>query len=181
MKSFKEITGFNKFIYCEYNLKCLVGVGVGYLLYKAFPEEGGQLLWLLLSILLSITHDNSSKVAYDRMKGNVVGSLIGLFAYFLHDPPNLLTISVGVAATITVCWLLRLVDVTRTALVALVIVVLYEEAHSSWAGAVYRMLSVVVGCFIGLVINFVFRRIAVAMYSGISAPAEGQGEHDGGE
>ncbi len=181
MKRFKEISGITRFAFCEYNLKCFVGVAVGYLLYKAFPEQSGQLLWLLLSILLSITHDNSSKVAYDRMKGNVVGSLVGLFAYFLHDPPNLLTICVGVATTITICSFLRLIDVARTALVAFVIVVLFDEAHSSWQGAVYRMGSVVVGCFIGLVINFVFRRLAIAIYPAVSTPAAEQGKHDGGE
>ena len=143
--------------------------------------RSGQLLWLLLSILLSITHDNSSKVAFDRMKGNIVGSLAGLFAHFLHNPPNLLTICVGVVTTVTICSFLKLIDVSRTALVAFVIVVLYEETHSSWEGAVYRMGSVVVGCFIGLVINFVFQRLAIAVYPAISTPAAEQGKHDGGE
>ena len=44
-----------------------------------------------------------------------------------------------------------------------VIVVLYEEAHSSWQGAVYRMVCVVAGCFIGLVINRAFRRISMRL------------------
>ena len=89
---------------------------------------------MLISILLSITHDNNSKVAYDRMKGNVLGSPVGLFAFFLHNPPNLLTICIGVALTIAIC----LAETDRrltTALVAFIIVVLYEEAHSSWEGA----------------------------------------------
>lgn len=173
MKDFKDIASFSGFVFVEYNLKCLTGVAVGYLLYRAFPEESGQFLWVLLSILLSITHDNSNKVAFDRMKGNVVGSLVGLFAYFVHNPANLLTIALGVVLTITLCSLLKLIGVVRTALVAFVIVVLYEESHSSWEGAVYRMASVVVGCFIGLVINYVFRRIAIAINPAIAAsPAE---------
>jgi uncharacterized membrane protein YgaE (UPF0421/DUF939 family) len=163
MKSFEEVAGFSPFIFWEYNLKCLAGVAVGYLLYRAFPEQSGELLWVLLSILLSITHDNNSKVAYDRMKGNVVGSLVGLAAYFLHNPANLLTICLGVAASIAICSLLRLIGVVRTALVAYIIVVLYEESHSGWQGAVYRVASVLTGCFIGLVINNVFRRIALTL------------------
>ena len=116
------------------------------------------MLWLLLSILLSITHDNSSKVAFDRMKGNVVGSLVGTLRLSLAKPGksdydlsrrrghdhNLLVLEAD--------WR------RRTALVAFIIVVLYEEAHSGWEGAVYRVASVIVGCFIGLVINYVFRR-----------------------
>ena len=94
------------------------------------------------------------------MKGNVLGSLVGLFVYLLHNPANLLTICLGVVVTITICTLLKLVPV-RTALAAFIIVVLYEDAHSSWEGAAYRMASVIVGCFIGLVINYLFGQIVM--------------------
>ena len=174
MYIFKEIGGVSRLEFCEYNVKCFVGVTVGYILYKAFPQQSGQFLWLLISILLSITHDNNSKVAYDRMRGNVLGSAVGLFAFFLHNPPNLLTICIGVALTIAICFHLKLIGVSRTALVAFIIVVLYEEAHASWEGAVYRMSSVVVGCLIGLVINYAFRKIAITFYRTIAASAAEQ-------
>ena len=151
---FKEIGTASRFEFYEYNAKCLVGVAVGYLLYRSFPEQSGEYLWLMISILLSITHDNNSKVAYDRMKGNVLGSAVGLFTFFLHNPSNLLTICIGVVLTIAICHHLKLIGVSRTALVAFIIVVLYEEAHAGWIGAVYRMSSVVVGCAIGLAINY---------------------------
>ncbi|MGO9115263.1 MAG: FUSC family protein [Thermoguttaceae bacterium] len=185
MDVFKEIAGVSRLEFCEYNVKCFVGVTVGYFLYKAFPQQSGQYLWLLISILLSITHDNNSKVAYDRMKGNVLGSAAGLFTFLLHNPPNLLTICIGVALTIAICFSLKLISVSRTALVAFIIVVLYEEAHSSWEGAVYRMASVVVGCLIGLVINYAFRRIAITFYRTISTSAaeriENEDQRDSGE
>src|SRR5208282_5577595 len=90
MKSFQAIAGVSALEFCEYNAKCFVGVTLGYCLYEAFPEQSGQFLWILISILLSITHDNNSKVAHDRMKGNVLGSAVGLFTFFLHQPPNLI-------------------------------------------------------------------------------------------
>ncbi len=185
MKSFQEIAGVSRLEFCEYNLKCFAGVAVGYLFYEAFPQQSGQFLWMLISILLSITHDNDSKVAYDRMKGNVLGSAVGLFAFFLHNPPNLLTICIGVAMTIAVCFRLQLIGVSRTALVAFIIVVLNEEAHGSWEVAVYRMASVVVGCLIGLVINYVFRKMAMVFFPQISRPGlerpEQERKPDGGE
>jgi uncharacterized membrane protein YgaE (UPF0421/DUF939 family) len=182
MKSFKEMAGIRPLEFCEYNAKCLVGVAVGYLLYKAFPQQSGLYLWMLISILLSITHDNNSKVAYDRMKGNVLGSAAGLFTFFLHNPPNLFTICIGVAMTIAICFQLKLIGVSRTALVAFIIVVLYEEAHSSWEGAVYRMAAVVGGCGIGLVINYVFRRIAMAFFSATAVETiKDEDRHDQGE
>jgi uncharacterized membrane protein YccC len=86
MKSLKEIMGRNTLVFYEYVVKCLVGVSVGYLLMRAFPRESGQYYWVLLSVVLSITHDNNSKVGIDRMRGNIVGSVVGLLVFFLHDP-----------------------------------------------------------------------------------------------
>ena|ERR1035441_1731844 len=161
VKSLKEVTQGNTFEFYEYVVKCLAGVTLGYLLLKAFPLQSGQYYWLLISILLSITHDNNSKVAVDRMRGNIVGSFVGLFAFLLHNPPNLLTVCIGVALTIALCFYLDLIGVCRTALVGFIIVIIYEEAHSSWTGAIYRMISVVLGCLIGLGINYTFRRITM--------------------
>ena len=185
MASPKETAGVSSLEFYEYNAKCFVGVTVGYVLYKAFPQYSNLYLWMLLSILLSITHDNSSKVAYDRMKGNILGSAVGLFAFFLHNPPNLLTICIGVAVTIAICFKLKLLGVSRTALVALVIVMLYEEANSSWDWAVYRMATVVAGCLIGLVINYAFRKLVITFYRRIAPAAveriENEDKHDAGE
>src|ERR1039458_3440485 len=77
MRSFDLVTRGNSLAFCEYVVKCLVGVSIGYLLMKTFPRESGQYYWLLISVVLSITHDNNSKVALDRMRGNVIGSLVG--------------------------------------------------------------------------------------------------------
>jgi len=185
MKSFSQAAGVSTLEFGEYNVKCLVGVTIGYLLLKAFPQEYGQLLWVLISILLSITADNNSKVAYDRMKANVLGSTIGLFVFFLHNPSNLLTICIGVALTIAVCFKMKLMDVSRTALVAFIIVVLYEKAHGTWEGARDRMASVVAGCLIGLVINYVFRMMVGALYgyipTSVGAPAKQERKPDAGE
>jgi uncharacterized membrane protein YgaE (UPF0421/DUF939 family) len=178
MKTFKEITHVNAFIFFGYIVKCLAGVTFGYLLLKAFPDQSGQYSWLLISILLSITHDNNSKVAHDRMRGNIVGSLVGLCIFLLHNPPNLLTVCFGVVVTIAFCFYLDLIGVCRTALVGFIIVMIFEEAHSSWTGAIYRMVSVVLGCLIGLVINRAFRRITLPLFQRIDK--EGS-QDEGGE
>jgi hypothetical protein len=55
---------------------------------------------------------------------------------------------------------------------------LFEETHSSWEGAVYRMASVVVGCLIGLIINYVFRKMAVTFHRQVSSLAVERGAND---
>jgi uncharacterized membrane protein YgaE (UPF0421/DUF939 family) len=176
LKPSKVIAPAGTFEFYEYIVKCLVGVTVGYLLMEAYPGQSGQYSWLLISILLSITHDNNSKAAHDRMRGNIVGSLVGLVVFLLHNPPNLLTVCLGAVATIVLCFNLNLIAVCRTALVAFIIVVIYEEAHSSWTGAIYRLVSVVLGCLIGLVINFTFRKITLPLFQRM----ENHGSHDDG-
>ena len=181
MKSFKEIAQGYSIEFYEYIAKCLVGVIVGYLLMQAFPRQSGQYYWLLISILLSITHDNNSKVAHDRIKGNIVGSLVGLFMYPLHTPPNLFTICLGVVVTIVLCFSLNLTGVCRTALVGLIIVMISEETHSSWNGAIYRMVGVVLGCLIGLAINFIFRKITAPLFKTAAPITLEDTRNDGGE
>jgi len=184
MTTFKPIARVSTLEFCEYIVKCLVGVTIGYLLYKAFPRYSSQFSWMLISILLSITHDNSSKVAFDRMKGNIVGSIVGFLAFLLRNPANLQTIGLGIVLTITLCFLLGLIEVSRTALVAFIIVVMNEEERSSWDVAAYRMASVIAGCLIGLVINFVFRKIISKLFPAVSPPAMQVGDGskvDGGE
>ncbi len=171
IKGFTRIRGARTLEFCEYTVKCFVGAAIGYGLYEAFPQHSRQFLWMLVSILLSITHDNDSKVALDRMRGNIIGSTVGLFVFLLHNPPNLATICIGIAAAIAICFKLNLIGVSRATLVAFVIVLFYEEANSSWHGAVYRMASVVGGCLIGLVINQVFRKLMIAFHLPVSAPA----------
>lgn len=176
MKSLKEIMGSNTLVFYEYVAKCLVGVSVGYLLMSAFPRESGQFYWVLLSVLLSITHDNNSKVAVDRMRGNVVGSVVGLLVFFLHKPPNLLTICIGVVMVITLCFGLNLIGVCRTALVGFIIVMMYEADHSSWTGAIFRVISVVGGCMLGLLINYTFRKFTSPMFQKYAATGAAENE-----
>jgi uncharacterized membrane protein YgaE (UPF0421/DUF939 family) len=67
-------------------------------------------------------------------------------------------------ATILLCFTLDLIGVCRTALVGFIIVMIYEETHSSWTGAIYRMVGVVLGCLIGLGINYIFRKITAPLF-----------------
>jgi hypothetical protein len=59
-----------------------------------------------------------------------------------------------------------------------------EEERSSWDVAAYCMASVIAGCLIGLVINYVFRKITNNLFPVVSPPATQVGDGskaDGGE
>ena len=137
-----------------YIVKCLVGLFLGYTLYLFFPHH--QAYWALLSIVLVLAPEDadSIKFAFDRMKANMIGSAVGLLLFLLHKP-DLLFLCVGAVLTILICWITKIMDASRMALAALLIVSI-GGSHESWYVCVERMVSVLIGCIIALAITLVF-------------------------
>jgi uncharacterized membrane protein YccC len=138
-----------------YAVKCVLGLCLGYALYRAFPEH--QFFWSMISIMLVLAPDgvDSNKLAFERMGANVVGSTIGMLIYLLHRP-NLLLLCVGVVATIAVGTKLKLENAIRSALVSLIIVMINEQQNNSWKTALERIGCVIAGCGIAMLITFAF-------------------------
>jgi uncharacterized membrane protein YgaE (UPF0421/DUF939 family) len=153
----KQFYNLRLFIYI---LECIIGLCVSYTLYKCFPQH--QFYWSMISTVLVIAPDGmaSNRLAFDRMKANILGSSIGLLLFLIHQP-NLFLISIAVMLTILIGTLLRLKTALRTALAAVVIVMIHEEAKSStWHIAIERMLCVIIGCIIGLLITIAFNSLS---------------------
>ena len=148
-----------------YMLKCIIGFSLCYLLFIYFPQH--QFYWSMISVLLVISpeEDSSHRLAFDRMKANVLGSMVGIAIFFTHLP-TLFGMCLGVVITIAIGTSLRLTNATRSALASLVIVLMHEQQESSWNIAVERMLCVLAGCFIAIsvtyVVSFVSQRFGSA-------------------
>lgn len=145
---------YNRRVYI-YILECIVGLSICYTLYKNFPQH--QFYWSMISAVLVIAPDgkDSDRLAFDRMKANILGSLIGLLLFLIHQP-NLFLICIAVILTIIIGTFLKLNNALRSALSALVIVMIHEEEKSStWHIAIERMGCVMVGCIIGLLITLI--------------------------
>lgn len=169
-QKFLKKTGILPYQLMEYIIKCIIGVAGTFLLFLIFPAFHDQLYWVIISVMLSITHDNDSKAAVDRMKGNIIGSVVGLIGYLLEKfvtnanyfsqlsapSSSIILIIIGVIITITLCTFLGFIAVTRTALVGFFIVMIYEDNHHSYTGAIMRLISTVSGCLLGLIINKTF-------------------------
>ena len=139
-----------------YILQCIIGLCISYTLYKYFPQH--QFYWTMISTVLVIAPDgkNSNQLAIDRMKANILGSAIGLLLFLIHQP-NLFLISIAVILTIIIGTVLKLNTALRSALAAVVIVMIHEEGQSStWHIALERMGCVIIGCMIGLLITIAF-------------------------
>lgn len=135
-----------------YVFRCIIGFLIGYQLYIQFPEH--ELFWTLLSIILVISPEakDSKRLAIERFKSNLIGSGIGLLCFLIHTP-NVFVVLLGIILSILVCYFFELMNVARTAIVALVIVLIHEQHLLTWLGAIERFISVALGCFIGLFIT----------------------------
>jgi len=134
-----------------YMTRVLIGFLIGYFLYVRFPEY--SLYWTIISIILVISPEDheARKIAYDRTKANFIGSVIGLACYFLHLN-QIWSMVVGIVIAMIICKLLNILVVARTAMVALIIVIIHEQEQQTYWGALDRFICVTLGCFIGLLI-----------------------------
>ncbi|MDB5115680.1 MAG: hypothetical protein JWQ79_1172 [Mucilaginibacter sp.] len=139
-----------------YILECILGLCICYTLYKCFPQH--QFYWSMISVVLVIAPNSkdSNQLAFDRIKANILGSSVGLLLFLIRIP-NLFLICIGVMLTIVIGIFLKLNSALRSALSALVIVMIHEEGKSStWHIALERMGCVIIGCIIGLLITLAF-------------------------
>jgi uncharacterized membrane protein YgaE (UPF0421/DUF939 family) len=116
----------------------------------------------MVSLVLVIAPDgtDSNRLAFDRMKANVLGSSVGLLLFLIHRP-NLFLICIGVILTIIIGTFLKLNLALRSSLSALVIVMVHEQQqNSTWNIALERVGCVMLGCVIGLLITISFNFVA---------------------
>ncbi len=140
-----------------YIAKCVTGVAVvvslAYLLH--YPDYA----WCLISVMLVISPDSKEAMplAMTRMKANLTGSTASVLC-LLVCPPNLLTISLAVALSITLCYAFNVMASSRSALAAVIIVLVHSSGLPVWDVAFERVASVMVGCLLGIAITYVFHK-----------------------
>ncbi len=156
LPEFIETVG-NKY-FLLYLIKCLLGASACFWLYQSFPNH--QYIWSLVSVILVIAPEDkdSIKFSLNRIEANIIGATIGM-VYYIAAGINLLTLLLSILTTIAICTLFRLGNSTRTALAAVIIVTVLERERGNWHIALERMLSVFIGCMIGVIITLVFYMI----------------------
>jgi len=136
-----------------YTIKCVVGVSICYIIYQLLPQY--PFYWAIVSVVLAFSRDNSNEQAYSRIKANILGCTVGAFLYPFHIP-ELVTLCLGVVITIIAGFVLHITTTTRTALAALIIVVIEVEQTKHWEVAIQRVVCVVTGCTIALLLTLIF-------------------------
>jgi hypothetical protein len=120
-----------------------------------YPDLG----WCLVSAVLVLSPDakEALPVALTRIAANLVGSA-AIFLCLLAGLPTVVTLSLAYGLAIAACFLFHLMNASRTALVAVTIIMLHPSEAHVWDNALERVLSVVTGCIVALVITLAFHR-----------------------
>ena len=139
-----------------YVFKCIVGITLCYILYRSFPQY--PFYWSIVSVAITVSPDSSNKLAYDRIIANCLGCAVSLALFPIHAP-GLVLLCAGVAITILAGTLLKLSNVLRTALAALVIVIITEQEHRSYSVALERVGCVITGCAVALAVTLIFNQV----------------------
>jgi len=148
-----SIFQFNKSEYLShivYITKCLLGIVICYILYKALPEY--PFYWSLISVALATSLDSTNNQAYDRIKANTLGCTVGICLYPIQLP-ELAIICIGTIVTIFLGIGLKISNSIRSALAGLIIVTLQVEQTKHWYIALERVICVVTGCVVALLIT----------------------------
>ena len=161
-RSFDFLSTLSQTDFRFYLLKCVLGASLCYGLYVLLP--GKQLQWSIISILLVLApdHHDSVKLAVDRIKANMIGAGIGLVTYLVRSP-DLFSLWVSILLTVLFCTFIRLGNASRSALAALIIVLIQEKERGDWVTGLERMVSVAVGCLAALLLTFAFSPVIAAI------------------
>ncbi len=146
--------------YLFYILKCVLGASICYGFYRYFPNH--QFSWSIVSVLLVIAPESadSIRLAFDRMKANILGASVGMTVFIVHTP-EFISLFVAIITTILLATFIKLGGASRSALAALAIVLIQENEKNTWRSALERMGCVVSGCLAGLLVTVIFYKIEI--------------------
>ena len=138
-----------------YILKCALGTITVFAI--SFLIHYKNIAWSLISVLLVLSPEGKDAIslAMNRIKANVVGAGSGLCC-LLVAPSGMWMLCLGIALTLTLCYLFRLETGARSAMAAVVIIMLRQEGTHVWNTALERVAAVFAGCILGLIITFIF-------------------------
>jgi uncharacterized membrane protein YgaE (UPF0421/DUF939 family) len=138
-----------------YLIKVILGVIICYILYKSVPQY--PFYWSLVSVVIATSLDRSTDQAYDRIKANVLGCVVGASLYPIQLP-ELLIICLGVVIIVFLAIGFKITSTLRSALAALIIILLQAETTKHWYIALERVVCVVTGCVVALLLTLFFNK-----------------------
>jgi uncharacterized membrane protein YgaE (UPF0421/DUF939 family) len=116
-----------------------------------------DLRWCLVSVVLVLSPESREEVqlAVTRIKANLVAAISSMGCLLL-GPANAFSVALAFGITTALCFGLRLMPGNRSALAAVIIIMIRDENGFHLTSALGRVVSVVAGCIVALGVTFVF-------------------------
>jgi len=111
----------------------------------------------LLSIVLVISPEgkDSRRLTIERVRSNFIGSSVGLVCLQISDELNVGVMVLGIVLTSIVCYLFKVMNMARVAIVTLLIILLQPYLSDIELTPLLRFATVFIGCIIGLTITVI--------------------------
>ena len=143
-----------------YIAKCVAGCAIVF--WLSWLLDYPDISWCLISVILVLTPESSEALplALTRIKANIIGGIASTICILLFSPTPV-SIILAIIISIFGCYFFKLMTGSRAAIAAVIIIMEYGlqyDLPDYWSGTLKRMLSVVTGCFIGLIVTLIFHR-----------------------
>ena len=150
-----------------YVAKFITGALLVYLVnwFIPFVDVGWSLV--SLALILSPEGKDSLQLAFNRIKGNAIGAMVG-YLCLLIAPATMWMLLIALVVTMLLCYIFYAEAGVRFALVATVIVMLRRSPYS-WDTAFERIVSVAAGSLIALLSTIIFQSIFSAHIQSVSS------------
>jgi uncharacterized membrane protein YgaE (UPF0421/DUF939 family) len=130
-------------------------------------------IWALISAVLVMSPEGKDAVDLSliRIKGNIIGCLVGVLFLFaaLENPVNIIA---GAVVALFICHRFKLMAGARSTLVALIITLMQTDSVDHWGSAITRVAAVVAGCGIALFATHLVHNVFRFQYTTEAAVTE---------
>lgn len=141
-----------------YVLKNITAVALSYLI--SLWVSWLDFAWCLISAVLVLSPEGTDAMplAVTRIKANLTGAFSG-FIILLIDLPKPYNMAAGAVISLFLCDLFKLNAGAKSTLAAMIIVLMHPEGAHLWDASLGRISSVIGGCFLGLIITFLYHKL----------------------
>lgn len=141
-----------------YIAKVASGVLACYLIARLVPRV--DYIWALISVVLVLSPEgkDARELAVMRIKGNIVGCLVGVLFLFA-EIANPVHIIAGAAVALFICHRLKILEAARSTLAALVITLMHTQGINPWEAGLTRVAAVIAGCIVALGVTYLFHSL----------------------
>ena len=134
-------------------IKTALSVSICILISRVFPINNALYACIAAIITMGSSVSNSYKSGLNRIKGTIVGALVGL-VMSLIAPGNILLVGIGIVIIITICNYFKWDKSIATSCTVFCVIFISLNGRSPLEYSIYRTLDTIIGIVVSLVVNY---------------------------